>query len=188
MKTVTNEQLQLLDAGHRSFFNECISREWDFNIIGIHQDDTLEFIHVSSIDELYSFMFSNLRTRVYKKYIPCKNDNRLMSADRSELAIDVCQTLIKFEEEKRDRYINALQLVNEALTNYDDYVIQYFIKSKWTEENEYHTSRDLFDFCEVLKENSYKIVMVNNLIQKACEFVIDNNLDLNSILSTECKN
>ena len=188
MKTVTDEQLKLLDASQRAFFNECIAREWDFNIIGIHQDNTLEFIHVSSIDELYSFMCSNLRTRVYKKYIPCKNDNRLMSADRSELAIDICLTLIKLEEEKRDRYINVLQLVHECLTHYDDYVIQYLIKSKWTQEDEYHTSRDLNEFIEVLKEKGHKVVMVNDLIHKACEFVIDNNLDLNSILSTECKN
>ena len=185
MKTVTDEQLKLLDAGHRAFFNECISKEWDFNIIGIHQDNTLEFIHVSSIDELYSFMYSNLRTRIYKRYIPCKNDNRLMSADRSELAIDVCETLIKFDEEKRDRYINVLQLVHTALEKYDDYVIQYFIRSKWTGQSEYHSCRDLNEFIEVLKEESYKVVMMNELIQKACEYVIDNDIELNSILSKE---
>ena len=183
MKTVTDEQLKLLDAGQRAFFNECISKEWDFNIIGIHQDNTLEFVHVASIDELYNFMYSNLRTRVYKRYIPCKNDSRLMSADRSELAIDLCETLIKFDEEKRDRYINVLQLVNESLKKYDDYVIQYFVRSKWTGEDEYHTSRDLVEFCEVLKEKGHKVVMVNDLIQKACEYVIDKDLDLNKLLN-----
>lgn len=183
MKYIKNEQLNLLDAGQRSFLNECISKEWDFNIIGIHQDNTLEFVHVSSIDELYSFMCSNLRTRVYKKYIPCKNDNRLMSADRSEMAIDVCETLIKLEEDKRNRYANVLYLVNECLNKYDDYVIQYIIKSKWTQEDEYHTSRDLNEFIEVLKEKGHKVVMVNDLIQKACEYVIDNDLDLNKFLN-----
>lgn len=188
MKTITDEQLKLLDASQRAFFNECVAREWDFNIIGIHQDNTLEFIHVDSIDQLYSLMVSNLRTRVYKKYIPCKNDNRLLSADRSELAIDICETLIDLEVDKINRYINVLQLVNEALKRYDDYVIQYFIRSKWTGEDEYHTSRDLVDFCEVLKEKAHKVVMVNDLIQKACEYVIDNDLDLNSFLSNEFKN
>lgn len=188
MKTITDEQLKLLDAGQRAFYNECISKEWDFNVIGIHQDNTLEFIHVDSIDQLYSLMFSNLRTRVYKKYIPCKNDNRLMSADRSELAIDICITLIDLEVDKINRYINVLQLVHTALEKYDDYVIQYFIRSKWTGQSEYHSCRDLNEFIEVLKEESYKVVMVNDLIQKACEYVIDNDLDLNSFLSNEFKN
>lgn len=183
MRKVTDKQLSLLDAYQRSYFNEFAAKEYDFNIFAVDQQNHLEFVHLESIDELYTFMYSNLRTKIYKKFIPCMTDSRIRSAERSELAIDICQSIIKYDEETRDRHINVLQNVQNMLTHYKDYTIQYALVSKWSGQDEFKYTHSLLEFRDAYKETPHLITMCNQAIYDAIQYVVVNDIDLEKVLN-----
>lgn len=186
MKTVSSEQLQLLSPYQREYFNEFSALELDFNILAVTQQNQLEFVHLENIDELYSFMYSNLKTKLYKKFLPCRNDNRLVSADRSELAISICQSIIEYDQEERDKAISVIQNVQDMINHYEDFTVQYALTSKWSGQDDFKYTRNLLDLYNDIQEYPHLVHMCNNALHKSIEYIIDHDIDFNSIITFKC--
>ena len=176
MEMLTKAKVNLLNSNQIKIVESYIDSCEEIELILLDEKGRLVFKGFNTINALYDYMLNNDYVLEFVEKI---NDTR------SFKIFEILDTLISLEEQQEKKHIQVLINVYEMLNKYDGYVIQYYINTLpvFPVVDEYHSSRNLFEFIELLKKDHRKMFTFNTLIKDACMYAINNDLDLKDILN-----
>lgn len=171
MNLLTSKKCELLSDYQRNIVNDCLSSKREFMLIVSYDDCTLHIVEYANINDLYDFLIVNYKKINYKLLTRLNDDYTL-------LIVNLLVDLIQKENTQVRVYRRCLLDIQDYINKYDNFVIQYFYENYLTKKYEYHSTRDLIEFIQIVHRDKPYITCVNKLLFDACTYVIQHDINL----------
>lgn len=171
MNLLTSKKCELLNDFQKLMVDDALKNKRDYMLIITNDNNTLEICEYCSINDLYDFLTVNYE-KINMKALNLINDDYTMDI------VNILLDLIKKENNQERVYRQCLHTIQDMINKYDDFVIQYFYENYLTNTYEYHSTRDLLDFINIVHRDKDYISSVNKVLLDACCYVVKYDIDL----------